>query len=80
MLQHEKIRGGMQLNEQQVALFTLALYDLDTFRDKLFSAALDTAPPDAAEQKRLNDDEALLLFAVTWLKSELFKDTTDASG
>ncbi|MFN2353639.1 MAG: YkgJ family cysteine cluster protein [Desulfopila sp.] len=80
VLQHEKIRDGMQLNEQQVALFTLALYDLDTFRDKLFSAALDAAPPDAAEQERLNDDEALLLFAVTWLKSELFKDTTDASG
>jgi len=79
LLQHEKIRGGIQLNEQQLSLFTLALYDLDTFRDKLFSATLDIELADAAEQERLKDDEALLLFAITWLRSEFFGDTTASS-
>lgn len=79
LLQHEKIRSGLRLNDQQISLFTLALYDLDTFRDKLFSSALDIALADAAEQERLKDDEALLLFAITWLKSKLFEDTTASS-
>ena len=45
ILQHDAVRNGYQPSQQQIELFILALYDLDTFRKQLFSgkpAWLDT--------------------------------------
>ena len=73
ILQHDQIRQGMQLNQDQIDLFVLALYDLDTFREKLFNNTLETAPLDEAQREKLKDDENLFFFGVDWLKDQLFK-------
>ncbi len=69
--QHEKIRAGMRPNRQQVDLYTLCLYDLDTFRKKLVDGTLSPSPGSEKLQE-LEDDEALLLFGVGWLEQNLF--------
>lgn len=72
LVQHEKIRKGMRLNNEQINLFILALYDLDAFREKLFSGSLDSAQPEKKDQLELEDDEKLLLFGIQWLQRQLF--------
>lgn len=72
ILQHDKIRQGMQLTQDQVDLYILALYDLDTFREKLFNGTLGTSPLSEEMQERLKDDEKLFFFGVDWLKNQLF--------
>ena len=69
--QHEKIRQGMRLNHQQAELYTMALYDLDTFREKFARGNIATYDlvRDPAE---LDDDENLLMFGIAWLKINLF--------
>lgn len=74
VLQHEKLRQGMRPDQEQIRLFTLALYDLDTFRTQLFSSVLDGGPSSAEARQELEDDEPLLLFAIDWLKERLFKE------
>jgi uncharacterized protein len=72
LLQSEQIRQGVRLTAEQHKLFILALYDLDTFRQKLmdhddgFNMLPDTYRDD------LVDDEKLLLYAIEWLKKEFF--------
>lgn len=73
VLQHDQIRQGMQLSQDQIDLFILALYDLDTFREKLFNNTLETAPLDEKQLEKLKDDANLFLFGVKWLKDRLFK-------
>ena len=72
ILQHEKIRNGMRLSPEQIGHFILALYDLDTFRKKLFCGTLGAAALTEKEKAKLEDDEKLLLFAIEWLKNQLF--------
>ena len=72
IVQHEKIRKGLRLNNEQIKLFILALYDLDTFREKLYSGTLDAVVPTKKEQLELEDDEKLLLYGIQWLQSQLF--------
>jgi len=73
ILQHDQIRQRKQLSKGQIEQFVLALYNLDRFRTLLFAGTLpDTTPLDVATQKRLRDDEELLLFAIDWLKQILF--------
>lgn len=67
--QHHKIKSGMRPNAGQIRLYRLALYDLDSFREGLTNGELNLSmelPPG------LDDDEVLLSFALTWLKNELF--------
>jgi len=71
--QHENIRRGQHLSPEQSKLYTLALYDLDTFRAKLFAGELATPEPlSTPHLKELNKDENLLEFGITWLQSVLF--------
>ena len=72
ILQHDKIRKGMILNNEQSEAFVLALYDLDTFRERILTGSLSHAPLDAPLQRELDNDESLLLFAVNWLRARLF--------
>jgi uncharacterized protein len=72
ILQHDKIRQGIILSEQQIETYILALYDLDTFRKKLLAGQLPDVPRDAPRKQELEKDEPLLLFAIDWLKNSLF--------
>lgn len=71
ILQHEAIRKGIRPTKEQIAFFTLALYDLDTFREQLFTGCLESITVDQAEKEQLADDEQLLLFAIEWMKKQL---------
>ncbi len=72
ILQHNKIRNGFIPPEKQADLFTLALYNIDTFREKLFEDKITSAPLEASEKESLQDDKQLLLFAIKWLYKELY--------
>jgi hypothetical protein len=72
LFQHDRIRQGMRLSKEQTELLILALYDLDTFRQKLFSGAICSSPPPAPLQKELLDDEKLLRHSLEWLQGRLF--------
>ncbi len=65
--QHQKIRNGMRLNASQLSDYRLALYDIDTFRKKMTENEGGGGRTIAAL-----DDEALLIFAFSWLKNKLF--------
>ncbi len=71
VLQHESIRRGIRPAKEQIALFTRALYDIDTFREQLFNDRLDSTRIDLSEKEHLADDEKLLLFAINWMKNQL---------
>ncbi|MEK6201026.1 MAG: YkgJ family cysteine cluster protein [Desulfobulbaceae bacterium] len=74
LLQHEQIRQGKQFAEQQREQFILALYNLDQFRTLLFAGQIPGATTlDGTSREGLADDEALLLYAIDWLKDILFK-------
>lgn len=72
ILQNEKIRKGFIPTERQVKNFILALYDIDTFREKLFNGDKELPALLDSDRIRLLDDEELLLYAIKWLKQELF--------
>lgn len=74
IIQHDKIRQGMQLTAKQISYYILALYDLDTFRQRLFSQTQLDDPRVAELQEELQDDKQLLLFGIKWLHSRLFND------
>jgi uncharacterized protein len=74
ILQHEKIHQGMILTEKQSDIFITSLYDLDTFREMIKRNELGHTSFYISWQKKLDDDEALLLVALDWLKKELFGD------
>ncbi len=71
ILQHEKIRQGLQLSQQQIDSFVLALYDLDAFRRQLEEGRLPGS--ENYDNAVHAEDEKLLLFGVEWLNGELFK-------
>ncbi len=70
ILQHEKIRQGLQLSQQQIDSFVLALYDLDSFRKQLEEGRLPAS--EIYDSIAHKEDEQLLLFGVEWLRGELF--------
>ena len=70
ILQHDQIRKGYRLNQEQVASFVLALYDLDSFREQLERGVLPGS--DAYDPELHKDEEQLLLFGIDWLLQELF--------
>lgn len=75
---HPWFIGGRQLDPRRVELFFMAAYDLDTFRDFVFSTSflrrfeLDDALVEAIR----TDDRALLRFAFRWLRFALFGEPT----
>lgn len=73
LLQHEKIRQGMTLTEEQTHFFTLALYDLDSFRKMLDEGKLPQQDNYPANKNDCKDDKQLLLFGIDWLHGVLFK-------
>lgn len=72
ILQHDSIKKGFIPSKKQIDLFTLVLYNLDQFRSSLFSNKLTRTPLSEEQKHALQDDERLLLYAIQWLKKELF--------
>lgn len=73
LLQHEKIRQGMQLSPEQTELYVLALYDLDSFRKQLNEGRLPQQSHYSSKKDACKDDEQLLLFGIEWLTGVLFQ-------
>jgi len=73
LLQHEMIRQGMKLTKEQIKLFVLALYDLDSFRKQLDEGKLPKQEQYSANKTACKDDEQLLLFGINWLHGILFQ-------
>lgn len=73
LIQHASIRAGAFMpSDEQLQLYTLALYNIDTFRTKIQNGALTiTQYP----EEIMHSDEALLLFAIDWLKEQFFPTT-----
>ncbi len=76
LLQHEQIRQGKRFSAQQQEYFILALYNLDQFRRLLMTGQLPGAPAleDDTSKVELADDEALLLYGISWLTKMLFNN------
>ncbi len=66
--QHQRIRSGMKLSAAQISDYQCALYDIDTFRQKMTG---NRCAPEAEAIETL-DDEALLACGFQWLKKTLF--------
>ena len=73
IIQHNSIRSGLVLSAKQIDLFILAMYNIDTFREMIFSGRIDNITLTSVEKDRLkHDDEKLLLFGIDWLQQQLF--------
>ncbi len=77
VLQHDKIRTGMQLSKEQTEYFVLALYDLDRFRTLLDQGNLPQQEDYSACKDACKDDETLLLYGIQWLQIILFEMTVN---
>jgi len=71
---HPWFIGGRQLDPRRVELFFMAAYDLDTFREFIFSTSFLRRfdVDDALVEDLRTDDHALLAFAFRWLRYALF--------
>jgi len=75
---HPWFIGGRQLDPRRIELFYMAAYDLDTFREFIFSTSfvrrfdLD----DALVEALRTDDRALLRFSLRWLRFAMFGEPT----
>ncbi len=75
---HPWFIGGRQLDPRRIEMFFMAAYDLDTFREFVFSTTfvkrfdLD----DGLLERLRTDDEALLLFGFRWLRFACFGEPT----
>lgn len=70
LIQHQQIREGRFIpTTEQLKLYSLALYNLDSFREKIKAGALDVG---SHPETIFTDDEALLLFGIDWLKTVFF--------
>jgi Fe-S-cluster containining protein len=75
---HPWFIGGRQLDPRRIEMFFMAAYDLDAFREFVFSTTfvkrfeLD----DAFVETLRTDDRALLLFGFRWLRFALFGEPT----
>ena len=72
ILQHDAIKNGFIPSKKQTCFYELALYNIDTFKEKLFSDEIESAHLTVFEKKKLEDDERLLDFAINWLRRELY--------
>lgn len=74
ILQHREIQEGKRLTDRERQFYILALYDLDTFREKLFNNTQIDDKRVSALQEKVKDDEELLLFSIGWLRKRLFTE------
>ncbi len=78
LVAHPWFIGGRQLDPRRIDMFFMAAYDLDTFREFIFSTTflqrfeLDDALVDTLR----TDDRALLRFAFRWLRFAIFGEPT----
>ncbi len=72
ILQHEQIRQGKRLTEEQKSFFVLALYDLDNFRSKLDVGQLPDQQAYSDNRDNYLTDEQLLSYGIEWLQKQLF--------
>jgi Fe-S-cluster containining protein len=76
LLQHEKVRRGIRLSQEQINSFMLTLYKVDEFREAV--AAPDSLPGLHLDDREINeileDDTSLLRFGVRWLKQTLLAE------
>ena len=71
LIQHDKIRQGLFMpNDEQLRLYTLALYNIDVFRAQVHAGTLNIGEVPSSV---LDNNEELLLFAIDWLKDLYFK-------
>ncbi len=75
---HPWFIGGRQLDPRRIEMFYMAAYDMDTFREFIFSTTfvqrfeLD----DGLVEKLRTDDHALLQFGFRWLRFAMFGEPT----
>ncbi len=72
ILQHDAIRKGFIPSASQIESFVLALYDIDSFREKVLNDQLDSIVLSPTEKKALINDEKLLCFSIDWLRQQIF--------
>ncbi len=75
---HPWFIGGRQLDPRRIELFFMAAYDVDTFRDFIFTTTFVQRfdlENDLVETIR-KDDKALLRFGFRWLRFALFGEPT----
>ena len=72
ILQHQSIRQGFIPSSKQIEFFTLALYNIDTFRDLFTTGKLDSTSTDKGQIIDFENDEQLLQFSISWLQQQLF--------
>ena len=72
ILQHPAIRDGYIPSHQNVELFLLALYNLDTFRTLLLTDQFQDIMLSDEEKEHLEEDENLLKFGIDFLRKHIF--------
>jgi len=76
LLQHEKVRKGLRLTQEQSDNFMLILYKVDEFRQKIatteFLSQLQLGKEEISAI--LADDTSLLRFGIRWLRETLFAE------
>jgi uncharacterized protein len=75
---HPWFIGGRQLDPRRIELFFMAAYDLDTFREFIFSSSFlkRFALDDETVEALRTDDKALMRFGLRWLRFALFGEPT----
>jgi Fe-S-cluster containining protein len=78
IVSHPWFIGGRQLDPKRMEMFHTACYDLDKFRDFVFSSTFLSrfALEDSLVATLRDDDIALLRFAFRWLRFALFAEPT----
>lgn len=75
IFQHEQIRAGKVFTKPEINHLTLALYDIDTFRERIFAGNLPEGPQlNEQDRSKLQDDEELLCFAIDWVLERFFPE------
>jgi hypothetical protein len=75
---HKWFENGKDLSPQQIEMFFMVCYNLDTFRRMVFeSSFLKKFEVDEARREQMRrDDVELLKFGFDWLKFSLFGEPT----
>jgi len=77
LIQHQKIKDGMELTEDQQKLFLDTLYDLDGFKKRIQNSDPDIGEiSDEVRAAILFDQVVLLDFGLDWLKQKFFNETS----
>jgi len=79
LLQHEKVRNGIRLTQEQIDSFMLTLYKLDEFQKAI--AARDSLPGLQLDDREIvliqEDDTSLIRIGVRWLRESLLAEKNE---